>query len=242
LLKALVRGSALCLVAVVLLGVYMQSAVKFSQQSSSGELGSAGLAMQFARTVDDAQRIMPASSDRTAMAKLQQIDFPLIGLYWSLFTLLSVLVAKRNLPGSRGLAAATCLCATLVAWLDIREDRAILNVINAFNTLDDDLVAQVSRLSHSKWAVAFLTTLLLAVLFLPRRDLNSWTGKLSSLAGVALVTSAVTGWIGLANHHFIPIAMRIMAPGMLLIIGLFVFASDAFVGGGHFRTSKVRVP
>jgi hypothetical protein len=169
------------------------------------------------------------------MAKGQRLDFCLIALYWLLYILLAVLLARRNVPGSRLLGMAALLFASLTAWFDIRENRAILEIINAWQTIDNNSVAPVSGYSQLKWSMAFATTLLLSALFVPRKDLDTGTGKLSTVAGLGLAGSAIAGWIGLVDHSFIPVALGTMSTGIMLSAALFAFAPNRFLSGTNFR-------
>jgi hypothetical protein len=235
LLKILVRGSLVSALAVILLTIYMQFALRFSPEASSEGFRSPGLAMQFATTSDEARRIMPDPSDRAVMAKGQRLDFCLIALYWLLYILLAVLLASRNVPGSRALGLAALLFASLAAWFDILENRAILEIINAWQTIDNNSVAPVSGYSQLKWSTAFAATLLLSALFVPRKDFDTGTGKLSTVTGLALAGSAIAGWIGLIHHSFIPVGLGAMSTGIMLLAALFAFTPSRFLSGTNFR-------
>jgi hypothetical protein len=231
-MKILPRLTAVCAVAVLVGGGYLRTNARFSERSDPGKFRNAGLAMEFARTAEQAREIMPLESDRVQMASQQRMDFLFIGTYWLLFVFMGLLIMRRTLPGALPLAVAMFFCATLAAWFDVREDLAILNVVSAAENVGDDMVVLISHYSGIKWTALFLAMLILSVVFIPRKDWGTLAGKLSTLAGLCFVAS---GLIGLVNEYFIPISMSIMFVGALLVIGMFLFAANAFLSSGNFR-------
>lgn len=232
-LKILLRAIAICALMVFFIGLYLQKTARFSKASDPGEFRTAGLAMQLARTAKEAGKIMPEPSDRLEMARLQRIDFIFITIYWLLYALMSVLLTQRRLRLALPLGVAALLCTTLVAWFDIREDLAILAVIRAAPNLTDAMVSLIRHYSEMKWTLCFGLIILLSFIFVPRRDFETWTGKLSALAGLCFIAASL---IGLTSLHYLPVASGVLIPGSFLTIILFLFAADGVADSRTFRS------
>lgn len=148
-----------------------------------------------------------------------QVDYGFIACYWLHFLLLSLLLAQRSYPWAVPLALLAVACATGTAIFDVFENRAIAMALTSASTQGTDWIAPSIRFAgQTKWALSFVTVLLLSFLFVGRKD---WGRYISYLCWLHFAI----GMLGLILYKpLIEVAFLTLVP-LLFMIGLWLFFS-----------------
>jgi hypothetical protein len=160
------------------------------------------IALQMARTTDEVEAVLgdAPSADREVMRVKQYVDFALIAGYFSL-TLLIARVLKRS--GRRWIALLLSFLAIVAASLDVRENLAMLRVVNLnLSQLTPAMLASLRFSSIAKWIALTAAMALLATVAVTRRRWYPRAAGFLSMAGGAftaagLVYHALLAWGGL---------------------------------------------
>jgi hypothetical protein len=141
------------------------------------------IALQMARTTDEVEAILgdAPSADREVMRVKQYVDFALIAGYVSLALLISAALRRS---GRRWIALLLSFLAIAAALLDVRENLAILHVVNLnLNQLSAAMLASLRFTSIVKWIALTAAMVLVATVALARRRWYPRAAGLLSLAG-----------------------------------------------------------
>ena len=192
-----------------------KSPFQFSQQV---------LAMEFLQTPEQLPVILGReannsinSQNRLAMRAEMGRDFVFIFCYALLYVAVSSLFALRRCPWAVYLACVAGVCGVGAALFDIRENLAILNVLNALDLnqlVDQQAVNAIHSAAILKWELSFVTAGLLALTFY---GLDNWL----AFIGYALTLTAVIGFAGLL---YLPLLPWSFVPLIIALILLSIFA------------------
>ncbi len=160
------------------------------------------IALQMARNTDEVEAILgdAPSADREVMRVKQYVDFALIAGYVSLALLIAAAL-KRS--GRRWIALLLSLLAIAAASLDVRENLAMLRVVNLnLNQLTPTMLASLRFTSIAKWIALTAAMALVATVALARRRWYLRAAGFLSLAGAAVTAAglfynALLAWGGL---------------------------------------------
>jgi hypothetical protein len=190
------------------------------------------IAMEFLQTPEQLPVILGReannsinSQNRLAMRAEMGRDFVFIACYGLLYVAVSLLFARRRSPWAVYLACVAGVCGVGAALFDIRENLAILNVLNALDLnqlVDQQAVNAIHTAAILKWELSFVTAGLLALTFY---GLDDWL----SLIGYALTLTAVIGFAGLLYLPLLPWAFVPMIIGLILLSILALFRPRKFV-------------
>jgi hypothetical protein len=159
------------------------------------------------------------------------MDFVFIAAYWLEFLLISILLTRRRFPFAKGLGVFAGLCATLAALLDVRENLAILRVLTASPTPDNDpLVQAVLHAAVLKWTLLFIAMIILSFVILGRRDRNTKSGFVFLLPGLFLLTGTI-GLIGIGQDAMLEWIEMPMSFGLVSLILAFLWAPSRLLQG-----------
>lgn len=170
------------------------------------------LALEFARTVDDIQRIVGDQGDprRANMLALLRIDtFGFIPTYWLFFLSLSWLLGHRSIPYSFWFGVAVAVCATAAALFDFAENHYIRVALETpLSQTGVDTVMGIYRSALIKWLLIFVALALLSGLFLGRSD---WL----AIIGILFLVTSLLGFVGLRHNpaiewSYIPLLMTLV--------------------------------
>jgi len=188
--------------------------------NSPFQLSQQVIAMEFLQTPEQLPVILGReannsvnSQNRLAMRLEMGRDFVFIFCYALLYVAVSSLFARRRCPWAVYLACITGVCGVGAAVFDIRENLAILNVLNALDLnqlLDQQAVNAIHTAAILKWELSFVTAALLALTFY---GLDLWL----SFIGYALTLTAVIGFAGLFYLPLLPWALVPMIIGLILL-------------------------
>jgi hypothetical protein len=219
--NAVVRLAAVMAVVVILVGAWMFFTAGFEHDDLPRGFTSPVLAMQMARSMQEVEMIVgePGHSDRSEMRDQQYMDFAFIAAYWLEFSLISVLLGRRSFRFAKALGLCAGLCATLAALLDVRENLAILKVLSASPTPENDpLVHAVRHAAVPKWALLFVAMILLSFVFLGRRDWRLMSGLPFLGTGLLFMLTGSIGLIGLTTSEAAVELIQIPMLGGLIIL------------------------
>jgi hypothetical protein len=233
--NAVVRLAAVMAVVVILIGVWMFCAAEFEHDDLPRGFTSPVLAMELARSMEEVEMIVgePGHSDRSEMREQQYMDFAFIAAYWLEFSLISILLWRRNFRFAKALGVFAGLCATLAALLDVRENLAILKVLSVSPTPENDpLVLAVRHAAVPKWALLFVAMILLSFVFLGRRDWHQRSGLPFLVTGLLFILTGSIGLIGLTTREaLLELILIPMAGGMItLLIALWLAPAKLLEG------------
>src|SRR6185295_16624548 len=168
-MDTVVRASAVAAVLALLLGIVLSvigSKIKPARPLAQG-FHNPGLAMELAQSAAEVKLILSDSEDnRTALRWAQAVDFFFIASYWLLFTLSAVLLAQRQFPMAKWLAAAATVFAAGAAVADVWEDLYILKILD--DPTVQTLIDHCRTAALIKWNLIFLAMILLSTLFFGR--------------------------------------------------------------------------
>ncbi len=223
-LLSIIRLTGLSALAVVLIALWMAIASRGFEPSPTelpGGFSGRVMAMEFVDTVESAKLILGPDQDRNrqVMHKVIGIDYIWIASYSLLFIMVGWLLCRRKCPWASYLATVAVIAGLASAIFDIRENRAILNVI------DNSLVTQtmingVRDAALIKWTLAFAAMAILAVPFYGLSRKASWVG-------LAFTLTAALGLAGLWHYSWIALSIFPMLAGLLILsIVAIVWPSD----------------
>jgi hypothetical protein len=211
----LVRTIGVLALLVVLVAVSMML-VELGYQKPRDDLGfrNRGTALQFVVDASGISKILgpDASVNRPILRKVILIDFAFILGYVSLFIAISVLLFRRNCPWARYLALMALVTGVTAAAFDVRENIAMLKVLDCFpcdpgpfliNTINDSALA--------KWCTSFVTIGLLAIAF---QDLPS---NLARWISITFTLTALLGLVGLWRHSLLFLSFGPQLAGLGLL-------------------------
>lgn len=178
------------------------------------------IAMEFIQTPDQLPVILAGEGNNSidsrnllAMRAEMRRDFVFIGCYALLYVAVSALFARRRCPWAVYLACIAGVCGVGAALFDIRENLAILNVLDALDLnqlVDQQAVNAIHSAAILKWELSFVTAGLLALTFY---GLDNWL----SFIGYALTLTAVIGFAGLFYLPLLPWAFLPLIIGLILL-------------------------
>ena len=190
------------------------------------------IAMEFIQTPEQLPVILGGETSTStdpqnllAMRAEMRRDFVFIGCYALLYVAVSSLFARRRCPWAVYLAWVAGVCGVGAAVFDIRENLAILNVLNTLDLkqlVDQQAVNAIHSAAILKWALSFVTAALLALTFY---GLDNWL----SFIGYALTLTAVIGLAGLLYPPIITWSFPPMIIGLILLSILALFRPQKFV-------------
>lgn len=190
------------------------------------------IAMEFVQTPEQLPVILAGEENNSidsrnlrAMRAEMRRDFVFIGCYALLYVAVSLLFARRRCPWAVYMAWVAGVCGVGAAVFDIRENLAILNVLNTLDLnqlVDQQAVNAIHSAAILKWALSFVTAGLLALTFY---GLDNWL----SFIGYALTLTAVSGLAGLLYPPMIAWSFLPMIIGLILLAILALFRPQKFV-------------
>ena len=211
----LVRTIGILALLVILVAVWM-TLVERGFQKPPDDLGFRNRVMALEFVVDGSaiSKILDpdASINRPILRKVIRIDFAFILCYVSLFIAISVLLFRRNCPWARYLALMALITGVTAAAFDVRENLAMLKVLDCFpcnpgpvliNTINDSALA--------KWCTSFVTIGLLAIAF---QDLPS---NLARWISITFALTALLGLVGLWRHSLLFLSFGPQLAGLGLL-------------------------
>jgi len=150
----------------------------------------------------------------------------LIPLYWLLFIVIALILARQNSSLASRFAVAASLSITAAAGLDYLENFRTLEVVQAIlnNSASDELVGGMRLASLGKWLFFFLTMGLLAPTFFWRID---WI----QLVGYLYLAAFFLGWTGLFYPPAIQWAFMPLILALPLSAFIFAFWPVSFLKG-----------
>jgi hypothetical protein len=184
------------------------------------------LALEFARTVDDVQKIVGDQGDprRANMLASLRIDtFGIIPTYWLFFLSLSWLLAHRTISYSFWCGVAVAVCATGASLFDFSENHHIRVALETpLSQTAAETVAGIYRSAFIKWLLIFVALALLSRLFLERRDVLV-------IIGILFLITSLLGFLGLRHNpaiewSYIPLLMTLVC-----VAGTFAFFPARFL-------------
>ena len=220
-MNAVVRLAAVMAVVVILIGAWMSLTAGFEHDDLPRGFTSHVLAMEMARSMQEVKMIVgePGHSDRSEMLEQQYMDFVFIAAYWLEFSLISVLLGQRSFRFAKALGLCAGLCATLAALLDVRENLAILKVLSASPTQENNpLVLAVRHAAVPKWTLLFVAMILLSLVFLGRRHWRLMSGLPFLGTGLLFIITGSIGLIGLTTREALLELILIPMLGGLIIL------------------------
>jgi hypothetical protein len=168
------------------------------------------VALQMARNTDEVEAVLgdAPSADREVMRVKQYVDFALIAGYFALALLIAAAL-KRS--GRRWIAPMLNFLAIVGASLDVRENLAMLRVVNLnLNQLTPAMLASLRFTSFAKWIALTAAMALVASVALARRRWYPRAAGFLSLAGAAFTAA------GLFYHALLAWGGLLMLLGLLL--------------------------
>lgn len=154
------------------------------------------VALQVARNVKEVDAILGEAPgpDREAMRLKQYLDFPFIACYAALYIALTILFFSRT----RILAAAAGACGIAAAVFDVRENVAILRIVDVpLARTSQAMVDAIRTAGLTKWTLAFAAAALFGALFLTARN------KIWRAIGALDWIAAGLGFYGLFQNRFL---------------------------------------
>jgi hypothetical protein len=160
------------------------------------------VALQMARNTDEVEAVLgdAPSADREVMRVKQYVDFALITGYLALAV---VIAAALKRSGRKWIAPILNFLAIVAASLDVRENLAMLHVVNLnLNQLTPAMLDSLRFTSIAKWLALTAAMTLLGIVAVLRRRWYPRAAGFLSLAGAAfsaagLVYHALLAWGGL---------------------------------------------
>jgi|GEM_PF-3000099 len=190
------------------------------------------IAMEFLQTPEQLPVILGQeannstdSQNRLAMRAEMRRDFVLITCYGLLYLAVSALFARRRCPWAVYLAGVAGVCGVGAAVFDVRENLAILNVLNTLDLnqlVDQQAVNAIHSAALLKWQLSFVTAALLAVTFY---GLDNWL----SFIGYAFTLTAIIGFAGLFYPPLLPLSFLPMSIGLVLLAIFALFRPQKFI-------------
>ena len=190
------------------------------------------IAMEFIQTPEQLPVILGReannstdSQNRLAMRAEMRRDFVFIFFYALLYIAVSLLFARRRCPWAVYLAWVAGVCGVGAALFDIRENLAILNVLNTLDLnqlVDQQAVNAIHSAAILKWALSFVTAALLALTFYGLDNSLSFIG-------CAFTLTAVIGFVSLFYLPLLPWAFVPLIIGLILLSIFAVFRPKKFV-------------
>lgn len=151
--------------------VLLQGRPFFSNASKPPSGLNSQLAIQFARSVDDAELILgeAPSPDREVMRVKLYLDYAYIAVYTGLFVTLGALAARAGGWGKvAGIAGA--VCGVAAGAFDIAENRAIFAILDvSVKATSQPMIDSVFRAAIAKWILAAIAVVLLLSHYLHSR-------------------------------------------------------------------------
>ena len=145
---------------------------------------------------------------------------------------MGAILAGCTWPGARWLAVAVALTATSAALCDVLENLGILRVLDTEpGNLNDTMARTIRRASLAKWGLFAVVDGLLSPLFLAYRGGPIIPRILSTLAGWALATAALLGFVGLVWNPAILWSMAVGGLGLAAALLVFLFFPGTFLIG-----------
>jgi len=177
-----------------------------------------GPAMQFVQTPADVKEVLGSdvSLNSEVMERALNVDYFFIGCYALLYLSISRLLMKRNCPWARYLGIVALVAGLGAAVADVRENRAILQVLGETPGYLQTSVNMINDAALLKWTLSFVAIALLAIAF---QDLES---RLARWISITYIVTAVIGFAGLWIHPLLALAF------IPLVIGNVLLAFTAF--------------
>lgn len=178
-----------------------------------GEFRARGPAMQFVKTPADITEVLGSdvSLNIKVMKRSLTVDFFFIACYALLYLGMSRLLSKRNCPWAKYLGFVALVAGLGAAVADIRENRAILQVLSETPNYLQSTVNDISEAALLKWTFGFVAIALLAIAF---QDLES---RLARWISISFIITAVLGFAGLWKHPLFIFSFIPLAIGLLLL-------------------------
>ena len=186
-----------------------------------GGLHVPGLAIEMAKKADDIPTIKKLASasctdELAGAAKLRKevtIDFGFIGLYTLMFLVFSWWLSQRRFAEAKGIAIVAAILAIATAGFDVLENFRLYTVLDAV-TPNSSMLHNLRVATFLKWISCFLTTGVLSVLFLARKDYGY-------ALGLVLLIVSMLGILGLFYNPLLEFAFLGLGT-VVFLIGLFI--------------------
>jgi len=146
----------------------------------------------------------------------------IIPIYWTLLMVFSALLYRHHFSQAKWLGGIAALCVSAAAFWDYAENNRIEAALT--QTVNDEMALDILHASLWKWGLLFVTTGLLATMFLWRRD---WV----LIVGGLYLIAVLLGLGGLFRNHLIEWAIVPMMAGMAGVGALLLFAPKRFLDG-----------
>lgn len=183
------------------------------------------LAIEFIQTPEQLNTILgtkdPEHNARELRDEIRR-DYFFIAAYALLYVALSVLLAHRHQRRwAVYLAWVGAICGIGAALFDVKENIAIVNLLNA-PTPDQQTVSAIHFAAIVKWILSFITAAILALNFYAS---DGWL----LLTGIALRLTAVLGLVGLWYLPILPFAVLPLLPALLVLLIRGLFQPQKFI-------------
>lgn len=196
---------------------------------------SPALAIELVRSADEVRSILrdpTGDHNRAVQRQVIREDWYTIATYWLSFLGMGAILAGWRWPGARWLAVVVALAATAAALCDVLENRRILRVLNTEpDQLNDAMARAIRGASLAKWGLFAVVDGLLSPLFLAYRGGPILARILSTLAGWALATAALLGFVGLVWNPALLWSLAVGGLGLVAALAIFLFFPGTFLLG-----------
>ena len=194
------------------------------------------LALELVASGDHIDQINRASKQRkgktvTANAFLsEQVckDYGFIVIYVLLFSALGLLLARLTSPPLRWTALVGVACAVLAGVLDFVENSGMRKALALTEGgASDDLANMIRYPSLAKWALLFVFSVLIGIVFLLARQPGSLSalaiGLLWLLGGFVGLSGVIANLYKPRSYVMFPGAVVLQSVGLLWMAGVFLF-------------------
>ena len=197
------------------------------------------LALELAQTGAEIEKIKQDSSTSkcgtvTASEFLfDQIkrDWALIVIYVLFFSVLALVLWRSTSSGFKLTSGIAVGCAFAAGILDVFENRGMIAALKT--TANDSLANSIRYPSLAKWALFYLTCLLIGFFFLWAKDLVATPtfgfGLFFLLAGLVGIVGVVMNLLEPQFNKFFPASFLLFAPGLLWVAISFTFMTKKVV-------------
>lgn len=181
-------------------------------------IGDPAVAIQVIQNLGEVDAILSQapSPDREAMRIKQYVDFGFIASYLGLFLTLAYLLISSSPSWGKTVGIAAAICAVAAAAFDVRENFAILRILDVpLERTTAPLMNAIRTASAAKWLLSAVTLALLSAHFL--RD-PRW---LRRIIGALLLLGAILQAYGLVNNPWLVRQAVVLGVALIGLVILF---------------------
>lgn len=181
-------------------------------------IGNPAVAIQVIQNLGEVDDILSQSPspDREAMRIKQYIDFGFIASYLGLFVTLAFLLISSSPSWGKTAGIAAVICAVGAAAFDVREDLAILRILDVpLERTTAPMMNAIRTASAAKWLLSAVTLALLSTHFLRDSRLARRT------IGALFLLGAILQAYGLANNVWLVRQGLVLGLALIGLVVLF---------------------